>query len=159
MDTSRDKPSLARDERGLARDDRGSVLLLGMGFVAVCLLAVVVLVDVASALGQRQRLQSVADATALAGAQAIDLDAYYRDGAGPATRLDTSAVSAVAQRHLVGSGARRDIVGLVVESVWSDGEQVTVELSSPLRLPFLAGLFGGQVRVRSQALLSYRDGE
>jgi uncharacterized membrane protein len=150
-------PSLRPGSRSLAvRDDRGSVLMLGMGLVVVCLLAVVVLVDVASALAQRQRLQSVADATALAGAQAIDLESYYRDGAGPRTRLDPSAVSAAARRHLAGSGARRDIAGLVVEGVWSDGEQVTVELSTPLRLPFLSGMFMGQVVVRSQALLAYR---
>lgn len=139
------------------RDDRGSVLLLGVGLVAVALLALVVLTDVAAALLQRQRLLAVADGAALAGAQAIDLAAYYAQGAGPQTRLDPTAVDVAARRHLAGTGARRDIDGLAVERVWSDGQQVVVELSAPLTLPFLTSLFGGEVRVQSWSRLSYRD--
>ncbi len=138
------------------RDDRGSVLLLGLGLVMVCLLSVVVLVDVAAALGQRQRLQALADAAALAGAQAIDVAAYYRDGAGALTRLEPAAVSAAARRHLAAAGAARDIPGLVIEEVSSDGERVTVDLRCPMRLPFGSAVFAGDIQVRSDALLAYR---
>ncbi|MEI6360735.1 MAG: pilus assembly protein TadG-related protein [Actinomycetes bacterium] len=140
----------------LTRDDEGSVLLLGIGLVVVCVLAVAALVDASSAFLQRQKLFAVADAAAVAGAQAIDLPAYYAHGATSATRLEPAAVSATVTRHLERADARRAIPGMVVTRIWSDGQQVVVGLQSPLRLPFLSGLFGGQVAVESWAQLDYR---
>ena len=136
--------------------DEGSVLLLGIGLVVVCLLAVTVLVDVSAAFLQRQQLFAVADASAIAGAQAIDVAAYYANGASAATRLDPAAVNSAVERHLARASARQSIPGLVVRRVWSDGSQVAVGLSCPLRLPFLSGLFGGDIAVESWAQLGYR---
>jgi uncharacterized membrane protein len=81
-------------------DERGSILITGAGLIAVCLLAVAVLVDASSAFVQRQQLFALADAAALAGAQAIDLDAYYAEGASAATRLDIGAVPGRVRAHL-----------------------------------------------------------
>jgi uncharacterized membrane protein len=139
------------------RRDAGSVLILGAGLIAVALLAVVVLVDAASAYLQRQQLLAVADAAALAGAQAIDLAAYYENGATVATRLDLAAVPARAREHLARSGAAAAIEGLSVERISTDGEQVAVRLQAPLRLPFLSSLARGPVVVESRARLAYRD--
>lgn len=69
-------------------DERGSVLLLGVGLVIVCLLAIAVITDVSAAFLQRRSLMSVADAAAIAGAQAIDQGAYYANGASVGTRLN-----------------------------------------------------------------------
>ena len=137
--------------------ERGSVLVLGVGVVASCLLAVVVLVDASAAFLQRQQLFALADTAALAGAQAIDLPAYYERGASSATRLDPSAVSGRVRSHLARSGAAQAFDGLVLDEVRSDGLQVLVSLSSPLRLPFMSELFPGRVRVESRARLAYRD--
>ncbi len=141
---------------GRRRDDRGSVLLLGIGLVVVCVLALAVLVDVTAVFLQRQRLFAVADAAAIAGAQAIDLDAYYAHGASASTRLDPSAVTAAVRSHLERAGARAAIPGLTVSRVWSDGNSVAVALQCPLNLPFLSGLFGGRASVESWAQLDYR---
>lgn len=140
-----------------ARDQRGSVLLLGVGLVLCCLLGITVLVDVSAAFLQRQQLLAVADAAAIAGAQAIDLPGYYAEGALATTRLDASAVSNAVEAHLTRAGTRAVIPGMVVSRVWSDGRQVLVALRSPLRLPFLSGLFEGDVSVESWAQLGYRD--
>ena len=137
--------------------DRGSALLLGVGLVAACLLALVVLVDASVAFLQRQQLFALADTAALAGAQAIDLPTYYAEGASAATRLDTSAVPTRVRAHLSRTQAAAAIDGLVLDSAWSDGRQVAVTLSCPLRLPFLSDMFGGRVTVQSQARLAYRD--
>ncbi len=139
------------------RDDRGSVLLLGAGLLVVCVLVLTVLADASVALLQRQRLQAFADGAALAGAQAIDLPAYYVAGASSSTRLDTRRVGAVASDHLEDSLAGTAVAGLVVERIWSDGKQVVVTLRAPLDLPFLADLFPGDVRVESWAQLEYRE--
>ena len=130
--------------------------MLGVGLVVICVLAVTVLVDVSAAFLQRQQLFAMADASAIAGAQAIDIAAYYANGASATTRLDPAAVSSAVERHLARASARDTIPGLVVRRVWSDGSQVAVDLSCPLRLPFLSGLFGGDIAVESWAQLGYR---
>ena len=135
------------------RDDRGSLLILGVGWVAVCLLSLVVLVDASAAFLQRRQLVSLADAAALAGAQAIDLDAYYEHGASAATRLAPGLVPVRVRDHLDRAGAG-SIDGLVLEEVSSDGQGVRVRLSTPLRLPFLADLVDGRVVAESWARLS-----
>ena len=126
-----------RDDEGPSRDDRGSVLLLGIGIVVVCVLAIAALVDVSAAFLQRQQLQAVADAAALSAAQAIDLPAYYENGALPATRLAPASMPVTVAGYLIRSSSRQVIDGLRVTRAWSDGEQVVVSLSSPLRLPFM----------------------
>lgn len=141
------------------RDDRGSVLILGTGLIVVCLLALSMLADASAAFLQRQRLQALADGAALAGAQAIDLDSYYVDGASRSTRLEANAVVSAARRHLSGSIAGPDAVGLVVERISSDGRSVVVGLRAPLDLPFLDDFFPADVRVESWAQLSYRGEE
>lgn len=137
-------------------DDRGSVLILGVGWVAVCLLSLVVLVDASAAFLQRRELVSLADAAALAGAQAIDLDAYYERGASSATRLEPRLVPVRVRDHLDRAGAT-GVDGLVVEEVSSDGSGVRVRLSSPLRLPFLAGLVDSRVVAESWARLTLTE--
>jgi hypothetical protein len=141
----------------IAREE-GSVLVLGVGLIAVCLLAIVVLVDASTAYLHRQQLLAVADAAALAGAQAIDLPAYYDRGASASTRLDPAVVPARVRQHLSHSQAATALRGLVVERIWSDGLQVVVDLSCPVELPFLSGAFAPIVRVESRAQLAYRVG-
>lgn len=132
--------------------ERGSVLLLGIGFVAVCLLAVVVTVDASAAFVQRRELMAVADAAALAGAQAIDFDEYYRTGATVGTRLDPPRVAEVARRQV----AIAEDSQIAFEGVTTDGITVRVRLSRPLELPFLQSTFGDRVRVEAWARLDYR---
>lgn len=137
-------------------DDRGSAMLLGVGLVAVCMLALVGCIDGAVALVQRQALLSTADAAAIAGAQGIDLDEYYARGATAATRLDPVQVVRLTRQHLAGSTAPE---GMAIERIWSDGTDVRVRLSAPLRLPFLpflSTLAADRITVESRAQLQYR---
>ena len=138
-----------------ASDDRGSVLILGVGLIAVVLLAVAVLADASVGFLQRQQLFALADAAALAGAQAIDLDAYYADGASAATRLDAVAVPGRVRAHLERSRAADAIDGLVVDHITSDGQRVVVALSAPLLLPFLPGFADARVAVEARSQLAY----
>ena len=140
-----------------ARDERGSVLVLGAGLVVVCILAITMLVDASTALLQRQRLRAFADGAALAGAQAIDVSAYYAEGASSSTRLDRTRVEDVARRHLDRAVAGYAIDEFFVERIWSDGRQVVVSIRAPLRLPFLDDLFSADIRVESSAQLAYRE--
>lgn len=144
----------ARGTRRL-RDDRGSVMLLGLGAIAVCLLAVVVAVDASAAYLQRRALVAVADAGALAGAQALDTAVYYREGASAATSLSPDRVEQRVRSFLQRTGAPV-IPGLSLDSVTSDGRYVTVAVSAPLALPFFSELADEPLRAQSRARLAYR---
>jgi hypothetical protein len=137
--------------------DRGSVLVLAVGLVTILLLGIVVLIDGSAAFLQHRALLSVADSAAIAGAQAIDVAAYYRDGASSATTIDPAAVPARV-RALV-SRFRDDLPeGLVIEEASSDGRRVRVVLSAPLQLPFREDLSAIRITVVSEAELAYRPG-
>ncbi len=138
-----------------ASDESGSVLILGVGVAAACLLAFVVMVDASAAFLQRRQLLAVADAAALAAAQSIDLPAYYAQGATAETRLDVAGLPRRVRAHLARA---RGPEGSTVDRVESDGRQVVVAMSSPLRLPFLSGLATDRIRVESRAQLAYRAG-
>ncbi len=142
--------------RSAAREDRGSVLLLGIGWLTACLLAIVLIVDATSAYLQRRALMSVADAAALAGAQSVDLAAYYRDGATTGTRLDPVQVGAAVRTQVARSASAGE---MTLESVLTDGVTVRVRMSSPLELPFLGDRFGGRAQVEAAARLDYRPSE
>lgn len=126
------------DYRDLFRfhDERGSVLLLGLGLLAVIVLALSVTTDAALAFTQRSTLQARADAAVLAGVQAIDLDAYYTHGATSATSLvPTSARSRVLE-HLARAQASAPIEGIEVVSVTASNSSVQALLSAPVRTAF-----------------------
>jgi hypothetical protein len=94
-----------------------------------------------------------ADAAAIAGAQGINLDEYYVTGASSATRLQPADVIRLATRHIRGSTMP---AGMVIERIWSDGIDVTVRLSAPLRLPFPLAPTLDRITVESRARLQYR---
>lgn len=130
-------------------------MLLGIGAVAVAALMLVIGVDASAAFLQRRALVNLADATALAGAQGIDLSAYYRDGASASTTLDPAAVQGRVVTFLAVSGEPA-VQGLRLEDVTSDGTSVTVRLSAPLELPFSGALTGERIVVEAGAHLAYR---
>ena len=141
--------------RARLSDERGSVLLLGIAWVGIVLLTLMVGIDASSAFLQRRALVAVADAAALAGAQGIDLDAYYREGASTQTALDPRAVTARVT-GFVAQVPASEISGLRLDGVTSDGRSVVVQVSAPVRLPFLSGFVDDRIVVQSRAQLSYR---
>lgn len=140
--------------RNHLRDDTGSVLVLGAGLVAVCLLALVVVFDAAAAFTQRQQLLAIADAAAVAGAQSIDLDAYYANGATQGTRLSPVRVVASAQARVREAAAT--VPGVTLDDLRTDGVVVRVTVSRPLDLPFGLAPVGARASVESAARLDYR---
>lgn len=135
--------------------DRGSVMLLALGFIVICLLAVAVVVDASAMFLRHRSLQSVADGAALAGAQAIDLEAYYRRGADYRVQLDPLQVHRAVQEYVRSAAPS----GATLESVELVGRTVIVRMRTEVRPPFSGWLTPGgahDVRVESGAELSYR---
>lgn len=137
--------------------EAGSTLMLGIGLVGVCLLALAIATDAGNAFLQHRLLFAMADAAALAGAQSIDLQQYYANGAGQGTRLDSATVVARAREHVQREQETLNIPGLKIDSVRSNGTDVVVELSAPVRLAFVSLVGDDTIRVSSTARLDFRS--
>jgi hypothetical protein len=137
----------------LPRGDRGSLLLLQAFFISAVLAAVVVVADVAAVIGARQQLAATADQAALAGAQAVDMTAYYRTGAaglaGPA--LDPASVAAAVRRYLAPAIAAEQQPALAVREIAVRDASVSVVLTASAALPFTSSLGLSAVPVRASA--------
>ena len=134
--------------------DEGGILVLSLGFIVICILALAVVVDASSVFLARRALQAQADAAALAGAQAIDLDAYYAAGAASRIRLDPSGIRAAVERHV-----RRDPGQARLTSVTLRDEVVLVSMADRVRPPFSGWLTPSgayDLEVEAGAVLSYR---
>ncbi len=134
-------------------DDSGSVLLLGLGLIGVVLLALSVAVDASLAFVQRSVLQARADSAVLAGAQAIDLDAYYAHGATSATRLVPHVARNRTLEHLLRTQQVEEIRGLEVVSVSATDALVEAVLRIPIRTAFWP--IDASISVKAAAQLDY----
>ena len=150
--------------RAPAGDD-GQVLLLVLVYTLLAFLLVTAVADAAAVHLQRNRLVSLADASALNAAQALDSARFYRQGppaaggsGGPVVPVSDASVRASVARFLALSGADQRFTGLdVAEPTGSpDGAGVEVTLSAVARLPVLTPVVaawwrGVPLRVTSRA--------
>ncbi|WP_245734491.1 pilus assembly protein TadG-related protein [Nocardioides exalbidus] len=123
-----------RDRAG--RDEGGQVTLLIIGFAAILLMAVVVVVDASAAYLRRQGLDNLADGAALYGAD-LGSAGIYEQGL-DADRLlqQEAAVEAAVRDYLGRAAAGRKFPGIeVAVDVDPVGRSVTVRLRAPLELP------------------------
>jgi len=141
-----------RGQQVSARDS-GQVALLILGFAVILGLLVTVVVDVSSLYLERRALVAAADAGALAAAQGIDEAAVYSSGGGVAETvpLDDQAVEQRLRDQVDAAGLTQRFADFRVESVTSDGQSVTVELSARVRLPFVNVVTGSASGIRIAA--------
>lgn len=142
-----------RGRVGRGVDDRGSVLVLGIGLVGVVLMAISVVTDASMAFVQRQALQARVDAAALSAVQAIDLDAYYRDGATQHTSLVPAVARSRVFQHLNVAQSVDPIPALEVVAVEASPRGVHVTVAAPIRTAFWP--VEAMITVGSRASLDY----
>ncbi len=114
--------------------DSGSIAPLVIGLAVVVALLVAVVVDASAAYLQRQGLDAVADAAALAATDGIEGDQVYRQGLGARVQIDPASARQFVADYLRANGARRRFPGLDY-SVAAQGQTVVVRVAAPLRLP------------------------
>ena len=134
--------------------DRGSVMILSLGLLVVCVLAIGVVVDASSVFLARRSLQAQADSAALAGAQAIDVEAYYQRGAASGIRLEPTRVRTAVERYV-----RRSAGDVRLRAVALADDVVIVRLQGVVRPPFSGWLTPSgnyDLEVEAGATLSYR---
>ncbi len=134
-----------------SRGDDGSVLPLVIGFVVVVLLLVGVVTDTSVLWLQRRALQSTVDGAALAGAQAVDLQAVYAGGAhGDLPLASTATVRRAVRRYLAATPSDNRLPAFRATTA-VDGPVVTVSGRSTVSLPFTTLLTGRRVTVQADA--------
>jgi hypothetical protein len=116
--------------RRIPEDDEGSVLLLTLGYALLALVAVLVCVDATSLYLAQKRLDSLADAAALAGADGFTV--VVADGEARAALTDT-AVRDQAELVLDAVGADAAIVAAGTP----DGVSARVTVASTWHPPIL----------------------
>ena len=118
------------------RDERGQVTVMIVGFAALLLVGIAVVIDSSAAYIQRQGLDTLADGAALRGADlgATGADVYRGGVPESELELDTAPARAAVQASLRDVGAYRKSPGLVAQ-VSVTATEVTVRLRAPVDLP------------------------
>ncbi|WP_062387268.1 pilus assembly protein TadG-related protein [Demequina iriomotensis] len=119
----------------MRRDDEGSATVLTIGLLAVLVAALLTVAAVTHLQLERSRLAHAADEVALAAADAIDMDGYYRTGA---VRLSGSELEAAARDQLAASARRQGLDGAVLVAA-SSSDGTTAEVTLAMRAPVLFG--------------------
>ncbi|MCU1432474.1 MAG: Protein of unknown function rane [Actinotalea sp.] len=131
-------------------DDEGTVLVLLLGFTAVLLLMVAVVVNVSSVILAKRGLASAADGAAVAAAQELDLDAVYARGLGERIPLDPQRVGGRVEQYE--REAEPGQPGLELRGdVSPDGTTAVVRAVRLVELPFGRILGFEPVRVQAEA--------
>ena len=111
-------------------DDEGSVLLLTLGYAILAIVTVLVCVDATSLYLAQKRLDALADAAALAGADGFTLTA---PGGEPRAELDPESVRAQAQALITDVGGE----SVLVSAGTPDGVSARVTIAGTWHPPVL----------------------
>ncbi|MCU1635854.1 MAG: hypothetical protein JWQ68_1093 [Cryobacterium sp.] len=121
--------------------EEGSVLLLTIFYAGLALVLILGVVAGTSLYLEHKRLLTLADAAALAGAEAFPLDAVLVDTGQPRFYLVPADVEEAVHRYIA-TAPHPNFVGLAVARATSvDGVSATVTLSASWRSPVLALVF------------------
>ena len=122
------------------RDDDGSLTVLVIGYAFIAAVLVVVGVDVSKVFLARRALSSVADAAALAAAQAADRSAIYAGDAscGGVLPIDPAGAQLDVESSLADDlpDLRQTFQAVQPADVATSGGTVTVHLSGDVKVPF-----------------------
>lgn len=131
-----ERTSGAGGSRSRGDDERGQVSLLIIGFVAVLLVAIAVVIDASAAYLQRQGLDTLADGAALQGADMGSVGAYREGIPDDRLRQERGSAHDAVGDYLDRVGARRRYPGLTHHvEVDAAAGLVRVTLIAPLDLP------------------------
>jgi len=132
-------------------DDSGTVLVLLLGFVAVLVLMVAVVVNVSSVILAKRALVSAADGAAVAAAQSLDLEALYAGGLSEeGIPLDSRLAAQRVAEYERGAAAGQPGLQLVLARI-DGGTTVVVQGVRQVELPFGRVLGFRPVRVEAEA--------
>jgi hypothetical protein len=134
-------------------DERGSITPLIVGFMLVVTVLVGVVVDASAAFLARQRLDSIADAAALAATEGLAGESAYVGGLDDRARIDPVTATRYAAASIL---AAHGLPGLAFE-VHTGERVVEVDVRAPLRLPIpVPGISGSVVTGHAASVVEVR---
>ena len=136
--------------------ESGSVLLFGIGLGIIALIILTTAVNVASLWVTRTKLDSVADATALAASRSIDVDNFYLVGINQPIKLSESLAQIRANDYLNKLATESDLTNFRLVSLAINSNSVNIVISAQADLPFGYLTYGFDPTVFSQAKVSIR---
>jgi Flp pilus assembly protein TadG len=132
-------------------DDEGTVLVLLLGFTAVLMLLVAVVVNVSSVILAKRGLASATDGAAVSAAQSLDLEALYAAGL-DTERIPLDRAQAAARVAAYEAQAAAGQPGLQLSvDISPDGTTAIVRGVRVVDLPFGRVLGTAPVRVEAEA--------
>ena len=137
-------------KRRRPQGDDGTILPLVLGFAALLLVLVAVVVDVSAVILAKRGAASAADGAAIAAAQQLDRDAVYANGLGDAIPLSLDEVRQVVALYAARAAEGQHGLELVADL---DPTQTTATVTArrEIRLPFSGWLGVGSVTVTAVA--------
>lgn len=129
--------------------DEGSVLVLVLGLAGLLLVLVAVVADVSVVVLAKRSVASAADGAAVSGAQGLDQEAFYRQGAEAGVPLSAAAVADRVATYEATAAAEQP--GLQLSSDVEGTGTAVVTATRSVALPFGGRLGVGPVEVTAQA--------
>ena len=111
-------------------------MLFGIGLSVAGLLIATISINVASLWVTRNVLDGIADGSALAAAQAVDVDAIYQVGLGANLRLNENSARAKVNQYVSAANVRSQVDQFSVRSVVISGTAVKVTVQAKPRTAF-----------------------
>jgi hypothetical protein len=136
--------------RARPQGDDGTILLLVLGFTALLLVLVAVVVDVSAVILAKRGAASAADGAAIAASQQLDREAVYANGLGEAIPLSPDDVRQVVAVYAERAAEAQQGLELAADL---DAAQTTATITArrEVRLPFSGWLGIGSVTVTAVA--------
>ncbi|MDX6277445.1 MAG: hypothetical protein QOJ72_1573 [Nocardioidaceae bacterium] len=103
--------------------ERGQITVITIGFFVFLGLLVVIVVNASAAFLQHQELDNLADGAALAAADGLSREDFYRHGVGSHVQIDQGEARRLVASYLAASGER-----VAVVRISADGDRVHVHI-------------------------------
>lgn len=132
----------------MTRSERGQITVMTIGFFLVVALLGVVVINASQAFLERRELDNLADGAALAGADGLDEDAFYRSGE---VAADSRTARERVVEYLAGSGVR-------ITALRTTDGAITVVVRRTIELPLVPPGFPARTTITAEATSQLRPG-
>ena len=140
----------------IKNSENGSVLIFGIGLGILVLLILTTAINVASLWVTRTKLDSIADATALAASRSIDVDQLYKSGISQTIKLNESVARSRASWYLDQLAIQTQLTNFELVNVKILDNSVEVIISADADYPFGYLTYGLNSTVFSRAKVSIK---
>jgi hypothetical protein len=123
-------------QKPIKANQEGSVLLFGIALGIVALLVLTTAINIATLWVTRTKLDSVADATALAASHSINVGQIYENGISQPIKLDENLAHQKAFNYMNQLGITAHLKNFKIIKLSTDQNDVEITVQADAKLPF-----------------------